>query len=281
MPEWGTEMELTFEFFTDSATLAAFDPKRLEHRAHDDVDWWCIDFLELDEVQSGAIALVGLGADGYSKTRITDGDLTSDERDYASEVVRGLGIEVVSGKLFVGPGECLPGDDSGLTPSDVRRGMLCEVVNGKYSADVYRIDWSDSPRWWTEDGPPPGDAPADLVVVIQLREGLFVALESEPRFDTWPDDFLFESSTRQIGPQPGMILTTTVYKGADGELGISKCGPRRYQATLVDYSQVAWQDRIQLKVLTVDHDIKQLTGEYSRTVKRASRGLTSRRWWPW
>ena len=51
-------MEQTFKFFTDTATLAAFDPQVLEHRVDDQVDWWCLDFSELDEVQTGTIALV-------------------------------------------------------------------------------------------------------------------------------------------------------------------------------------------------------------------------------
>ncbi len=262
-----SSMDCTLEFFTDAATLAIFDPQRLERRVDDDSDWWCSGFAQLEEVQSGAVALVGLGGDGVYQARITDGDLTPDERDYAAEFVHNLGVEVVSGRLFIGPGECVPGGNSHFTPADAKRGTLFEINNGSYFVDVYAIHWFNSPRWWTADHRPPHDAPADFVVVIRQRTGPIPALDSEPRFAGWSDAFLFESSTRQIGPQPGMILTTKVRKDLNGGLSLKDCGPCDYRASLTDYSQVAWKDTIRFKVLAVDHDAKRITGEFIETVE--------------
>ena len=257
-------MERTLRYFTDTATLAIFDPQRLEHRVNDDADWWCGDFLRLDELRSGAMALVSLGGDGIYRVRITDGELNADERDYADEYIAGLGVEVVSGKIFIGPGECLPGGFQFGAETD--RGALCEIDNGSYTVDVYSIRWFDSPRWWAEDHRVPSDAPVDYVIRLRDRSGAMNAVAMEPRFSGRSEMFLFDSSTRQIGPQPGMILTTTVRKAPNG-LTLKDCGPGYFRATLADYSQVAWKDTIRFRVLTVDHQAKQLTGEFVEIVQ--------------
>jgi hypothetical protein len=259
-------MNRLVRFFTDTATLAVFDPEQIEHRSDDDADWWCVDFSQVDEIRSGSIALVSLGADGVYQARLTENGLSADERDYAAECVAGLGVEVCSGNVFIGPGECLPGDGSRFNQSEAERGMLCEISIGLYSIDIYAINWFDSPRWWTEDHHPPNDAPADYVITLRPRSGPFAAINSEPRFSGTSDSFLFESSTRQIGPRPGMILTTKVRKGPDG-LALKDCGPCHYRATLLDYSQVAWTDTIRFKVVAVDHNAKEMTGEFIETVK--------------
>ena len=258
-------MNQTFKFFTDTATLAVFDPESLAHRVNDDADWWCDDLIDLDEIQSGTIALFSLGGDGVYQTRVTTGKLDDDERDYAAELIANLGVVVTSGKLFVGPGECLPGGDMPFDPSDSEHGTLIAIENGQYFVDVYSIHWFDSPRWWTEDNVPPDDAPVDYVVLLRPRTTPGAPIDSEPRFDGFDGEFLFASSTRTVGPQPGMILTTRVRKGPDG-LTLKDCGPCNYQASLIDYSNAAWKDTIRFKVLTVDHEAQTMTGEYVETV---------------
>jgi hypothetical protein len=259
-------MDQTFRFFTDAATLAIFDPGALELRVEREGDWWCTDFSQLHEVRTGAIALVSLGGDGVYQGRITDRGLTADERDYAAERVTGLGVEVVSGSLFVGPGESLPDGGPRFTQDDLERGTLCEISNGAYGVDVYAIHWFDSPRWWTDDDRRPDVAPPDFVVCLHPRSGPIAAITDEPRLFGVTDRFLFDSPTRQIGPQPGMILTTTVRKGPNG-LTLKDCGPGHYYATLTDYSQVAWKDTIRFRVISVDHDAKEMIGEFIEIVR--------------
>jgi hypothetical protein len=261
-------MERTIQFFTDAAILAIFDPQRLAHWVDRDAGSWCGDFLQIEELRSGAIALVSLGGDGIYCVRLTDGDLNPDERDYADERVAGLGVEVVSSGLFIGPGECLPGGGSAFTHSDLERGVLCEMDNGVYAVDVYSIRWFDSPRWWTEDHTMPVDAPADFVITLRPRTGPIATIDAEPRLKGLSDAFLFDSSTRQIGPQRGMILTTTVRKAPNG-LTLKSCGPCEFSATLTDYAQVAWKDTIRFRVLTVDHGAKVMTGEFVDIVRRS------------
>src|SRR5262245_24423499 len=137
-------MNAIINFFTDTATLAGFDPMGLTHRVADTSDWWTDNFLELEEVRLGAMALIDLGSDGVFRARITDGDLTPDEHDYAAEVIRDLGLEVTSNAVYVGPGECLPG--GGFDAPDLARGIMLPLTNGAYKLDAYAIQWSDSPR---------------------------------------------------------------------------------------------------------------------------------------
>jgi hypothetical protein len=256
-------MNSLLNFFTDTATLAVFDPARLKHRVDDACDWWTDNFLQLEELTAGAIALISLGGDGVYQTRITDGDLTPDERDYAAEVVRGLGFEVVSNAFYVGPGECIPG--GGFGSPDIERGVILAMKNGVYNVDAYLINWSDSPRWWNEERVVPEGAPPDFVLVIQTRKNPFRQPDSEPRFTGLGDHFLFDSSTRRVGPEPGMLLTTKVRKSPTG-LTLKDCGPCQYGATLVDYSNVKWKDRIRFEVLSVDHKARLITGKFIEIV---------------
>lgn len=134
--------------------------------------------------------------------------------------------------------------------------------------DVYGTKWSASPRWWTEDLAAPDDAPADLVVVLKPRPEHvgFAGVAEEPRIDTWSDAYLFASETRRLGPEPGMLLTTRVRRGPSNELVLKSCGPGHYEASLDDFSPVAWKDTIRLRVLRVDHAAKRLVGEFVEKV---------------
>jgi hypothetical protein len=261
-------MNHTCKFFTDTATLAVFDPLQLKHRVDDVDDWWCLNFAQLEEVRSGKIALVSLGSDGVYQARITSSDLNADEHDYAAEVVANLGVTVLSGKLFVGPGECLPSGHLDFDDSDEKRGILCETSNGEYRVDIYSIHWHDSPRWWTEDHEAPADAPSDLVIVLSPRTSPLAKVDVEPRFFGISENFLFDSKTRKVGPEPGMVLTTKICKGPDG-LCLKNCGPKSYQATLIDYSPVEWKDFIRFNVVSVNHNQKTLTGEFLEKIGNA------------
>jgi len=81
----------TFQFFTDAATLAVYDPATIPNRIHDEVDWWCGDFSDLQEFQVGLIALLALSNDGFYKIRVTNGSLTQDEKDFSRSVFGPLG----------------------------------------------------------------------------------------------------------------------------------------------------------------------------------------------
>lgn len=64
-------------------------------------------------MRNGLVALMHLGCDGVFKLRVTDGELTSGERDYAACCLELLGLTVESGLIRVsgfgspGPRTCL------------------------------------------------------------------------------------------------------------------------------------------------------------------------------
>lgn len=247
-------------FFTDAATLALFDPTVLNHRIEDASDWW-IDTDPVPEVAAGHVAIVELGADGVYQVRVTNEALTSDERDYAAEVVN-LGFRIISGKLFVGKGEVLPGDGLTLTPdiaTENEDGRLLACAPGTYHVKIYNIEWHRSARWWGEDGAASENTPPDYVAVIRAREEVF-QLAGRPRFSGVSGEFLFESTTRQIGPTVGMILRTRVIRRRD-ELILKSCGPEDYQPYLEDYSGLGWGDEIRFRVAEVDREGRRMRAE--------------------
>ena len=252
----------TVRFFTDTATLAIFDPGVLAHRVDDDADWWCGEFALLPEVQSGCVTIVALGSDGIYQVRVTDGELAQDERDYAVELVGRMGLEVRSGDVYIGPGECIPSDGHALDESDIERGCLMKLAVGSYLVDLYSISWFESPIWWRESGEAPPDAPVDIVVVLQSRAESYPGLQSAPRF-TWSSrEFLFPSGTRTLGPQPGMILKSKVRKNVDGRLSLADCGPGSFHVTLRDSSMLQWRREVRFRVATVDHHARSMCGEF-------------------
>ena len=255
-------INLQFNLFTDTAVIAVFDSARLGNRVDGESDWWCSDLSQIAEVRTGSIALVSLGGDGVYRVRVTDGDMTVDERDYAASAVCGLGVEVISGKLYAGPAECMPGGGIGFTPASEERGLVLECDDGAYDVELFAIHWRDSPRWWKDDHSVPDDAPVDIVATLRPRQRPFSAGSGECRLDFYGNNYLYESATRRVGPEPGMILTTKVRRGPSSELCLKGCGPLGYRASLIEYSGVAWKDTIRIRVVAVDHDAKQLTAEF-------------------
>ena len=72
-------------FFTDAATMAVFDPQVLEHHIGDE-EGWRLDITTFPGVSTGDITVVDLGGDGVYDVRVTDEELTTDERAYATEL---------------------------------------------------------------------------------------------------------------------------------------------------------------------------------------------------
>jgi hypothetical protein len=262
-------MEHVVTFGTDTATLAAFDPAVLAHRLGDGCDWWSGDFADLQEVRRGEIALVGVGGDGVYKVRVTDGELTPNERAYAAESLR-LGVVVTSGFLFVGAGEQLPGEQQSPRPEDPEEAeFFVRLAPGEYAVEVYGIDWTGSPAWYSPSGEAPESAPADIVLRLTRRAGTFVAPSAEPRlFAERSPGWLFPEEPRRLGPIPGMILRTSVVRrGAD--LLLKPCGPLDYRPTLQDMSGCAWRDELDVRVLSVDHESREFQAEVVQRVRAA------------
>lgn len=246
-------LEHTVLFSTDTATLAVFDPDVVASRIEDDCDWWCDDFYSLAEVARGDVALLGLGGDGVSKVRVTTGGLSVAERAYAS-VMHTLGALVSSGCLFIGAGEELPG--GGTSPhkgTPHLRGSFIEMPPGSYSVQAYVIHWTDSPEWYVPGGQPiPESAPVDIVLRMSHRDGAFLAPSSEPRvFVNSNDSWLFPDEPRRLGPEPGMVLRTSVVKRVDA-LVLKPCGPLRFRPILKNMAGLVWHDEVEISALQVN-----------------------------
>jgi len=111
----------SFEFVTDTATMCVFDLQCLKHRLDDDADWWTTADAELEEVNQGNVAFVGLGDDGNYFVAVTD-----DIQDAQVEV----NLRVPSGRVFIGAGEEVTSD--GLEPECVRGGGFITLTPGNY-----------------------------------------------------------------------------------------------------------------------------------------------------
>lgn len=123
-------MEEKIDFSTDTATIAIFDPKAMEHRMSDTADWWSSPFEELDEINDGNMVLVGLGEDGSYVVSVTDTEFVSDE--YSVSAL----IKCISGNIFVGPGEELPAEGFAPFRRPYTLGKKFELPSGTYRVVV-------------------------------------------------------------------------------------------------------------------------------------------------
>ena len=110
-----------FSFTTDTATMCIYDLECLKHRLEDDADWWSIPRVELEEVNLGNVAFLGLGDDGSYRVSIVDA---------FEDATVSTNINAPSGRIFIGAGEEVTSD--GLEPECIRGGMFLDVEAGHY-----------------------------------------------------------------------------------------------------------------------------------------------------
>lgn len=166
-------------FSTDLATLAAFDPKVLAPRIRQPSTWWRgkASPADVDEVKQGKVALWPIGDEGTYSVRLglaAETPLSEDEKALVRGDVKGLGLHVESGDVFVGAAERVPGD--GLGDRIVALpgiGAFVRVPPGSYTALVHVLDVRSDPRFFDDEGERRPDAPPDFVVLLSPREGAF------------------------------------------------------------------------------------------------------------
>ena len=115
-------------FFTDTASLAIFDPAALKHRMIDSADWWSDPYEEIKEINHGNVLFVGLGSDGQYKCNVHVG-----EESCSSYIIHSL-IRCISGQLFIGAGEEVCGGGSG--PGRIPLGALIDIPCSVYKLSV-------------------------------------------------------------------------------------------------------------------------------------------------
>jgi len=122
---------LNFQFSTDTAELAIFDPERLLHRKDEAGDWWTLQRENLLELNAGNLLSMDLGADGlYSVDveKIAGGQISSTSIK--------ANLNVSSGSIFIGAGEDITGGE--LEPDESFGGRFVSLEPGWYSICVAR-----------------------------------------------------------------------------------------------------------------------------------------------
>lgn len=151
---------------TDLATLVAFDPHALKHRVRAKDDWWRVEAITgLPEVSEGKVAILPVGDEGTFRVALREGALGPDEAARARGKVEGLGLEVISGQVFVGAAERLPGDGRDHPSEIPGTGALWSLPPGRYALTVWALEWRDDAAFFDEDNEPLPAAPSDFVLV--------------------------------------------------------------------------------------------------------------------
>lgn len=116
---------------TDTATLAIFDLQAIRHRKSDTADWWSIPDDELEEMNKGNIAFIGLGNDGFYTINLCDNIEEPDVK---------INISCPSGEVFIGAGEDTTGGD--LEPDDpqYRAGEIISLPIENYEISLKKAE---------------------------------------------------------------------------------------------------------------------------------------------
>lgn len=120
-------------FRTGTATLAVFDAKRLEHRLHDDADWWSIQNDEIAEINAGNVLFVSTGVDGDYLLNVYRESPPENVLPIAMSAL----IRCESGSLFFHAGEYVPSGD--LMPDTKYGGLQLAFNIGTYRVTVVHL----------------------------------------------------------------------------------------------------------------------------------------------
>ncbi len=112
---------------TATATLVIYDLAALQHRKHEDIDWWTDAPPELEELQRRNLLILGLGSDGCYVVTLVE----AAPKDQAA-----FSLNFPSGEVFIGPGEELTGGDH--EPTGAHGGCFISVQPGDYRVSASR-----------------------------------------------------------------------------------------------------------------------------------------------
>lgn len=125
-----TEPFASVTFWTDTATFCLFDEAALAHHFHEDADWWADPNAEVSEVNRGNLLVVDLGSDGHYTAEIGWQQNTRETTPLRAQV------RCISGRMFLGPGEDIPGGDVG--PDISSGGQFLALPPGVYTVSLRR-----------------------------------------------------------------------------------------------------------------------------------------------
>ncbi len=267
------KLDNLFYFVTDAATLTVFDPVTIAHRSNEE-DWWIISNLaSVPEIANGVMAIVNLDADGVYNLRVTTDSLTTDEKNFAVDMVT-MGVEIQSGQIFIGRGEVIPmsGNSFDSQPLTEDDGQLLQYPAGKYILHIYAIKQQDQVEL-------PENLP-NIVILIKPLENMQNLTVNNAYLNLNNQNYLFPSAANHVekGLKLGLVLNAKVFSSPRTESGkiltsdIGKISwPREYfhyAVLLEDMSQVVKGDRVKIKTVRIDEDNKII---YAELIERRSK----------
>jgi hypothetical protein len=159
---------------------------------------------------------------------------------------------------LVTAGEYLPGGGASADPAaPALGGCFVDVPPGLYTADIFGISWHAAPQWYSDGGVAP-EAPADVVVTLGPRSGNCESHEGAPRFFDSFERWIFPDLSRRLGPEPGMLITTTVVRRRE-ELILKPCGPPNYRPIIPLMNGLRWSQQVIVEVAQVNHETREFT----------------------
>ncbi len=152
------------EVWTDTATIAVFDPTECRRR---ELSCGRYPHYTSEVVRNGVAAVLDVSSDGIYKVRITDESLTAEEQALVHDEIHVLGLEVTSGRIYIS-GMDLPGDAEELL-NEHGAGRFLNCPNGAFQLRIVSLRWTD--------GSPRG---ADIVVCLTQRVTPFSPVIERP-----------------------------------------------------------------------------------------------------
>lgn len=249
-------IEYETRFSTDVATIAIFDPMTFDIHKDDEGDWWTGSLEDIKEVQDGKAAVISMGCDGTYVVRLTSEDLTELERRNAIDVLDNIGVEVSSGKLYIGDGVNIPG---GGFNDCIEKSI--NFPNGIYRLTAYAINQPDD------------EAIPDIVVILKQRNQNEYVEISEMRLEWAKDEYLFVEKTK---PKLGKKLSGKVWQTNRTECGLIikdseytwPASHDDYDAILEDMAQLQRGDKVQMKTIDIDEKNKLLICELIKRIPK-------------
>ncbi len=202
------------EPMTDTAIICAFDPEALAHRVDPvNEEWWVMDFHTTPEVKNGVIVMLATFADGFYKTRLTNQDLTDEERHFVKYVLPELGLHIVSGHLYIGAAEEMPAGTEFSTSSmreAISGDQLFSLKNGDYTVRVYGLDLDNFDDEFTDEEKQMAVNLPQLVMQIFPGKAKIPRLTQEPSAFGDPDaKYVFRGKKTKAATEKVMIAEGT------------------------------------------------------------------------
>jgi hypothetical protein len=211
---------------TDVATWFLFHPQDLVHRNKDPLDWWAYDFAFKKEFASGNLIAVDTGADGGFSIRLTDQDLTTRERTYATYSKK-FRLQVRHDRLFLDGGYALNADEQTDKPEDFPDQWI-EISNGNYEVTVHVLAWHKEPGTVDQDGNSTKNSLPSYVVVFKPVDNLeTIAIpEAIPRIepDYYSEEYIpiTDSSQQPIKREyPALVRPNIFFPSLEANFSIT------------------------------------------------------------